>query len=190
MGAYLSSPITEKETFDGTGRGVRFGGCGMQGWRRTMEDAHLAETAVGAEGAGAGEPAQLFGVFDGHGGSEVAKFCQIHMAQELEQLEAFKTGSNDRALEDVFHRMDEMLRDGKYSQQVQSLKCKSADDEEPDEDGEGARPSALTAFPITLFCVAPLFAFVISSKTNSFTTHSTRWALWCCSPALPEIILL
>lgn len=141
MGAYLSTPVTEKEAFNGVGHGLRYGGCGMQGWRRTMEDAHVAETSIG--GSGSSEPAQLFGVFDGHGGSEVAKFCQIHMANELAKVDAFHEGANDRALEDVFHRMDEMLRDGSYLQQVQNLRCKQADDDDGDEDGDGRFPHLL-----------------------------------------------
>lgn len=40
----------------------------MQGWRRTMEDAHVANTAVGNN-----PDVAAFAVLDGHGGSEVAK---------------------------------------------------------------------------------------------------------------------
>lgn len=106
MGAYLSSPITEKETFEGEDTVVRYGGSAMQGWRRTMEDAHLAETTLPDDAATA-----IFGVFDGHGGSEVAKFCQKHMAAEFNR---FKDGDNvEEALVRVFHRMDEMLRDSR-----------------------------------------------------------------------------
>lgn len=46
MGAYLSQPITEKETVEGEGTAVRYAVCSMQGWRRTMED---GETIDGAE---------------------------------------------------------------------------------------------------------------------------------------------
>lgn len=100
MGAYLSSPITDKEVFDGEGHGLRFGGGAMQGWRRTMEDAHLAEVNV------ANDPnVAVFGVFDGHGGGEVAKFCQKYMATELQRLEDFGKGSVEESLIKVFHRM-------------------------------------------------------------------------------------
>jgi serine/threonine protein phosphatase PrpC len=34
----------------------------MQGWRKRMEDSHIAETNVG------GQNCSIFGVFDGHGG--------------------------------------------------------------------------------------------------------------------------
>lgn len=32
----------------------------------------------------------LFGVFDGHGGAEVAKFCANHIADELAENNSFK----------------------------------------------------------------------------------------------------
>ena len=46
---------------------MRFCCSEMQGWRGNMEDSHIAELDIGDGNA-------LFGVFDGHGGREVAKF--------------------------------------------------------------------------------------------------------------------
>ena len=40
---------------------VRYTAMGMQGWRRTMEDSHIAHTDLD-------NGVSLFGVFDGHGG--------------------------------------------------------------------------------------------------------------------------
>ena len=67
MGAYLSSPVVTKETFDGSGLNLRYGGGAMQGWRKTMEDAHIAVTELNND-----PNSCLFAVFDGHGGGEVA----------------------------------------------------------------------------------------------------------------------
>lgn len=100
MGAYLSTPVTEKETFEGEGSGLRFGGSAMQGWRRTMEDAHLAQTNL------ANDPnCAIFGVFDGHGGAEVAKFCQRYMSTEIQKMEEFGQGNIEDCLIRVFHKM-------------------------------------------------------------------------------------
>ena len=50
-----------------------------------MEDAHVTETDV------LGEPdSAVFGVFDGHGGSEVARFCQTHLMGVLAADADFK----------------------------------------------------------------------------------------------------
>lgn len=70
-----------------------------------MEDAHLA-TIYQQERGEAG----IYGVFDGHGGREVAKFCREHLAAELIGLDSFQQGRIGEALIQVFHRMDEMLR--------------------------------------------------------------------------------
>jgi protein phosphatase 1G len=36
----------------------------MQGWRRSMEDAHIANLDIG-------DGVSIFGVFDGHGGRKI-----------------------------------------------------------------------------------------------------------------------
>ena len=54
----------------------------MQGWRKSNEDAHI--TALDFE-----EGLSLFAVFDGHGGCEVAKFCEKHFIPELKKDKEF-----------------------------------------------------------------------------------------------------
>ena len=41
MGSHLQKPKTEKEISSGDGNGFKWGCCGMQGWRTSMEDAHI-----------------------------------------------------------------------------------------------------------------------------------------------------
>ena len=96
MGAYLSAPITLKESEDGQTSRLRHGASSMQGWRRSMEDAHI----VGTEKAGA----TLYGVFDGHGGAEVARYVARHMAEDFPED---WSANPERALKKLFHRMDE-----------------------------------------------------------------------------------
>jgi len=73
-----------------------------------MEDSHLAEVLPQEPGT------SLFAVFDGHGGAEVAKFCQVHLPAELARLRAEGEGDDVGAsLVKVFHRMDDMLRESK-----------------------------------------------------------------------------
>ena len=43
MGAYLDAPITEKNPQNGSGHFCKWGACGMQGWRCSMEDALYSE---------------------------------------------------------------------------------------------------------------------------------------------------
>lgn len=105
MGTFLSTPERRVESEfgfskDGT---LLFSAGSVQGWRKTMEDAHIAD----AEN-------KIFAVFDGHGGKAVAKFAQTKFVKELTSLPSFKEGQYELALKQAFHRIDEMLEDPKY----------------------------------------------------------------------------
>ncbi|KAG1451830.1 hypothetical protein G6F56_007982 [Rhizopus delemar] len=67
MGQTLSEPIVEKSSHSGKNQHLLYGLSAMQGWRLTMEDAHCAQLDLDNTGA------SFFGVYDGHGGSSVAK---------------------------------------------------------------------------------------------------------------------
>lgn len=82
-----------------------------------MEDAHIAATRISSC-----EDTCLFAVFDGHGGSEVAKFCAKHMRAELESLASFRAGDYDSALTEVFHRMDTMLLDEAHAPELAAVR--------------------------------------------------------------------
>lgn len=135
MGAYLSAPVTHKDSEDGQTSWLRHGCSSMQGWRRSMEDAHI----VGAEKGGA----TLFGVFDGHGGAEVARYVARHMAEDFPED---WTKDPERTLKTLFHRMDERLREPGNQEELASLSNKAtaegagqlqASAPAGDEEGEG-----------------------------------------------------
>lgn len=108
MGAqltYLKQPVITKDVVDGhVPRRARFGACGMQGWRRGMEDAHLAVPDLLGDGR-----MSLFGVFDGHGGCGVARFAARHLPELLKATEAFKRADYAVALIDAFLAVDDRL---------------------------------------------------------------------------------
>ncbi|KAL7423596.1 Protein phosphatase 2C 2 [Cryptotrichosporon argae] len=133
MGQTLSEPVTEKHTTTVV-RGKKFwvGLSDMQGWRISMEDSHtvhlylppggsdkppsaaaIPEQPVGSTvtNDGTDEDANaLIGVFDGHGGSTVAKFAGTTMHKRLSTLDAFKKGDYEAALKQAFLKTDEDLR--------------------------------------------------------------------------------
>lgn len=74
----------------------------MQGWRQTMEDAHITNLSLTPD-------VSLFAVFDGHGGQEVAKFCEKHFPETLLKCDHFLNGRYPQALQQTFLKMDEML---------------------------------------------------------------------------------
>jgi serine/threonine protein phosphatase PrpC len=51
----------------------------------------------------------LFAVFDGHGGCEVAKFCEAHIIQELKADKDYQSKNYEKALTNVFLKIDKML---------------------------------------------------------------------------------
>eukprot|EP00931_Biecheleriopsis_adriatica_P064261 TRINITY_DN39064_c0_g1_i1.p1 TRINITY_DN39064_c0_g1~~TRINITY_DN39064_c0_g1_i1.p1 ORF type:complete len:430 (-),score=112.35 TRINITY_DN39064_c0_g1_i1:77-1327(-) len=126
MGSYLSQPVTEKESSSGGGRSHKWGCSSMQGWRTTMEDAHIALSELQDEM----QNLSLFSIFDGHGGAEVAAFCQEQLPDELRrhfrrQLADGRRPSGEslgEALIAGFHAMDDMLRLPEYEQKLLALK--------------------------------------------------------------------
>ncbi|EKX53152.1 hypothetical protein GUITHDRAFT_64573 [Guillardia theta CCMP2712] len=117
MGSYLSSPVKDKESHDGSGiGGIKYGLSAMQGWRTNMEDAHIACGNVGKQ-----NPLGIFGVFDGHGGREVAQFVSKHFQTEFEGIVSNQQGKVEPSLPIAFHRMDAMLREQKYAAELISL---------------------------------------------------------------------
>lgn len=101
MGSYLSSPITEKNIKTGENDRVAYASAEMQGWRNTMEDARLVNLNL--------PEAMCFGVFDGHGGKEVAIFVERHFCAELEKSSNYQAGRIEQSLRENFMQMDRLL---------------------------------------------------------------------------------
>lgn len=51
----------------------------------------------------------LFAVFDGHGGAEVAKYCERYILSELRADKDFQIRNYEQALKNVFLRIDKKL---------------------------------------------------------------------------------
>lgn len=103
MGVYLSTPKTEKFSEVGENERFRFGLSSMQGWRTSMEDAHAALPDLD-------DSTSFFGVYDGHGGKVVAKFCAKYLHHQVLKNEASSTDDLGTAARKAFLRMDEMMR--------------------------------------------------------------------------------
>lgn len=102
MGTYLSCPKTDKVSEDGENCQIKYGASNMQGWRASMEDAHAAVLDFDS-------CTSFFGVYDGHGGKVVAKFCAKYLHQVVKS-EADKNGDLCESLQTAFLRMDEMMK--------------------------------------------------------------------------------
>ncbi|XP_002961890.2 protein phosphatase 1G [Selaginella moellendorffii] len=69
------------------------------GFRSTMEDAHSVAACAGGN-------VSLIGVYDGHGGDQVARFCAGSMSTILDCNQAFRDGNYARSLHQVFMEAD------------------------------------------------------------------------------------
>lgn len=139
MGTYLSTPVTEKETESGAGQNksaeVSYGVVDMQGWRKSMEDAYIIQTNVPAPMKSNDSHAMVFGIFDGHGGPEVARFCQLYFVDILINQECWNSGNKNKsdtgqALIGCFHGLDALLSDPRHRDEVYHLRVEKPDPNE------------------------------------------------------------
>ncbi|XP_048831013.1 protein phosphatase 1A isoform X2 [Brienomyrus brachyistius] len=88
MGAFLDKPKMEKHNAHGEGNSLRYGLSSMQGWRVEMEDAHTAVMGL-PNGLNAWS---FFAVYDGHAGSQVARYCCEHLLEHITSNPDFRAG--------------------------------------------------------------------------------------------------
>ena len=120
----LPSPILTKELSSGENNILRYGSCAMQGWRKRMEDSHITDISKGEN-----ERFNIFGVFDGHGGKEVAEFVSNHFTEYFLQNEKIKKNNIKQAIIDTFLKMDELMfqKSGIEELKKISKKCQEED---------------------------------------------------------------
>jgi protein phosphatase 2C family protein 2/3 len=104
----VTLPVTAKRAHNDAqaSLGLMWGVSDMQGWRETMEDAFVDMGSVSEKHDWA--QTGLFGVFDGHGGAQVARFAAENLPRVLAKQHASKASA---ALHDSFLHMDKMLLD-------------------------------------------------------------------------------
>lgn len=121
----LQSPILSKELSSGENSVLRFGVCAMQGWRKRMEDSHITDISKGDDGR-----FNIFGVFDGHGGKEVAEFVKNHFTENFLKNDKLKKNNIKQAIIDTFLKMDELMFDKKGIEELKLIAKKSEEEDE------------------------------------------------------------
>jgi len=127
----MSAPITEKHGETGENEYFEYGVSSMQGWRIDMEDAHLACLDAKTEHQFSG----IYGVFDGHGGREVAQFCSRHLLEVWKGSKGLKEGKMAESLAETFLGMDDLMRKESSYKELNQL-AKRPDRNPLDADGE------------------------------------------------------
>lgn len=134
MGEFLSTPNKTKHSDDGSNAFLRYGSCGMQGWRRRQEDAHITDISKGENGR-----YQIFGVFDGHGGKEVSQFVKKYFTATFLTSDNLTKEGVKSALKYTFLQMDELMRTPAGIEELQKFaQISKKEDEEQDKANEKA----------------------------------------------------
>ncbi|BAS79677.1 Os02g0607500 [Oryza sativa Japonica Group] len=105
MGASTSTkrPLTSKVTNEGENDRVKYASSAMQGLRMSMQDALAVELDLDAL-----KSTSFFGVYDGHGGAEVAMYCAKRFHVMLREEESFLNNLS-YAITSVCSRLDDEL---------------------------------------------------------------------------------
>ncbi|XP_040160775.1 protein phosphatase 1G [Anopheles arabiensis] len=129
MGAYLSEPLTTKDSSDESNEYLASGSSSMQGWRISQEDAHNCILNFD-------DQCSFFAVYDGHGGAEVAQYCSLHLPTFLKTVEAYGRKEFEKALKEAFLGFDATLLQDKVIEELKVLSDKTNGEDEADEEVE------------------------------------------------------
>ncbi|KAF8683677.1 hypothetical protein HU200_044606 [Digitaria exilis] len=102
MGASQSSDIETTTTEEGENVRIKYAVASIQGFGGKVEDAYAVVLDLH-------HATSFFGLYDGHGGSEVASFCARSFHTELQVHQEYQSDLN-KAIRSVFSRMDELLQ--------------------------------------------------------------------------------
>ena len=99
MGASLPKPVTCTVLERHTSKSFRVGLAEMNGWRGSMEDAHVVHLR---------DNEAYFGILDGHGGGECSEWCAARLH---ERLAAEGCPANDAAAKKLVLEVDQAFLD-------------------------------------------------------------------------------
>jgi protein phosphatase 1G len=131
MGALGAKPVTTKETDEGVIFGCSYSAAAMQGWRRGMEDAHVATCVPFAD-----RKIALLGVFDGHGGKAVARYAAKYLGETVSaggrENGASVMETVQKSLVASFEALDEKLNAPEGREEVRILESQPDQSKGPD----------------------------------------------------------
>ncbi|XP_045520590.1 probable protein phosphatase 2C T23F11.1 isoform X1 [Pieris brassicae] len=104
MGQTLSEPVTDKQS--STCQDSRFlvGSSCMQGWRVSMDDSHTHILSLPDDPGTA-----FFGVYDGHGGANVAEYAGKHLHKFVTARPEYHLGNIEEAMKQAFLDLDQAM---------------------------------------------------------------------------------
>ena len=127
MGEELDVPIKKYNPKDEKTSFLKYGLNSVQGWKKSMEDFIVDFTGENKE-----KFLNVFGIFDGHGGSEVPKYLQAHFVEFLKESPNFQNGKFKDALNETFFKIDESFK----SEEAQKELLKYSEELKPSKEQE------------------------------------------------------
>ena len=115
MGNELNEPILENKSFDFENKFLRFGVSSIQGWKSKMEDYNFYSTDIFPN---SDRKFDILGIFDGHGGPEIAKYISTHFFDCLYSKSSFKEGKYIESLKQTFIDIDNSLNTEEVKKEI------------------------------------------------------------------------
>ena len=75
-----------------------------------------------------GKELSIFGVFDGHGGNQVAEFVRDNFVKEMIKLKSYKDADYSTALKETFIQMDELMKTSSVKKELKKYTTDKGDE--------------------------------------------------------------
>lgn len=132
----------------------------MQGWRREMEDAAICEISLG-------DGNSLFGVFDGHSGSQVSTYVSTIFKDVLLKNLNYQRGSYEKAMIETFENIDKILRSDEGEGELSRLRKQNiGPHNRKEKQNEDHRVGDFTGCTANVVLVTPL-VYVVANSGDS-----------------------
>ena len=118
MGNELDNPILDKNSFDNETPYIKIGLSSVQGWKTQMEEYNffLSDLFPNTD-----KKIDVFGLFSGEGGPEVAKYICNNFPDRLKSNNNFKEGKYPEALKETFVEIDNSLNTEQGKVELQKI---------------------------------------------------------------------
>ena len=118
MGNELDNPILTKNSTDKETLYIKLGSSCIQGWKTQMEEYNFFLTDIFPN---TDKKIDIFGLFSGEGGPEVAKYICNNFGDKLKSNNNFKEGKYPEALKETFIELDNSLNTEKGKQELNKI---------------------------------------------------------------------
>ena len=121
MGNELDNPILTKNSLDKETEFIKFGSSSVQGWKTYLEEYYFFFPDIFPNTE---KKIDIFGLFSGEGGPEVAKYITNIFPEKLKGNNNFKEGKYSEALKETFIDVDNSLNSEKGKNELKKIEKK------------------------------------------------------------------